>query len=244
MVTLTTKVLDIPGVQDEYSFWRDLAHRLGFGEKYFPWENEEEVTRLILEPTGITIDELKKHPEGYVYNFSKYKKYQDRPLPTPTGRFEFSSQYLGKLGYPELPEYRPPRYKGHPNKAYPFVLITGARKYLFYHSRYRNIKRFRTTIPTADVEIHPEDATKLGIKDKERVRVTSEIGSIEIQAKVMHENEILPGILQITHGWDEANVNLITDDSINDPISGFPLLKAVPVRIEKTAQDKNRASAP
>jgi len=243
MVTLTTKVLDIPGVQDEYTFWRDLAQRLGFGEKYFPWENEEEVTRWILEPTGITIDELKKHPEGYVYSFPKYKKYEDRPFPTPTGRFEFSSQYLGQSGYPELPEYRPPRYKGHPNKAYPFVLITGARKYLFYHSRYRNIKRFRTAVPVADVEIHPEDATKLGIKDKERVRVTSEIGSIEIQAKVVHEKEILPGILQITHGWDEANVNLITDDSLNDPISGFPLLKAVPVRIEKTAQDKIRASA-
>jgi len=28
-------------------------------------------------------------------------------------------------------------------------------------------------------------------------------------------------------------VNLVTPDNINDPISGFPLLKAVPVRIEK-----------
>lgn len=35
------------------------------------------------------------------------------------------------------------------------------------------------------------------------------------------------------NGWDDANVNLITYDSINDPISGFPLLKAIPVSIEK-----------
>jgi anaerobic selenocysteine-containing dehydrogenase len=233
IVGLSTKVLDIPSVQDEYTFWQNLAHRLGFGERYFPWENEEEVNRWILEPTGITIDELRKHPEGYVYKSLKYKKYEDRPFPTPTGKFEFSSQYLKELGYPELPEYKPPRYKSHPNKEYPLVLITGARKYLYYHSRYRNITRFLSAIPVAEVEIHPEDATKLGIKDKDRIRITSEIGSMEIQAKVMHEKEILPGVLQITHGWDDANVNLITYDSINDPISGFPLLKAVPVRIEK-----------
>jgi len=146
-VTLTTKVLDIPGVQDEYTFWQDLAHRLGFGERYFPWENEEEVNRAILEPTEIALEELKKHPEGYVYKPLRYKKCQDRPFPTPTGKFQFSSQYLKELGYPEVSAYTPPRYVSHPNKESPFVLITGARKYLFYHSRYRNIARFRTAIP-------------------------------------------------------------------------------------------------
>jgi anaerobic selenocysteine-containing dehydrogenase len=235
MVTLTTKVLDTPGVQDEFTFWRDLAHRLGFGEKYFPWENEEEVTRWILEPTGISIDELKRHPEGYVYSPIKYKKYQDEPFPTPTRKFEFTSQYLKEFGYSEIPVYEPPRYLNHTDKEHPMILITGARKYLYCHSRYRNIPRFRTAIPMAEVEVHPEDAAKLGIEDGETVKVISEIGSLEIRAKIMHEDEILPRVLQITHGWDDANVNLITNDSLNDPISGFPLLKAIPVRLEKTA---------
>ena len=232
LVTLTTKVLDVPGVQDEYTFWRDLAHRLGL-DSYFPWKNEEEVNRWILEPTGITLDELKKYPEGYLYSPVKYEKYKERPFPTSTGKFEFSSSYLKEAGYQELPEYYPPRYLSPPNKEYPFVLITGARKYLYYHSRYRNIARFLTALPVPEVEIHPEDAKKIGIGDKERVRIISEIGSLEIQTKIMHEKEILPGVLQITHGWDEANVNLITYDLINDPISGFPLLKAIPIRVEK-----------
>jgi hypothetical protein len=59
------------------------------------------------------------------------------------------------------------------------------------------------------------------------------MGALEIQAKIVHEREIRPGVLQITHGWKEANINLITYDQINDPISGFPLLKAIPVRVEK-----------
>jgi anaerobic selenocysteine-containing dehydrogenase len=232
MVTLTSKVLDIPGVQDEYTFWRDLAQRLGF-DNYFPWKDEEEVNRWILEPTGITLEELKKHPEGYVYSPVRHEKYKEQPFPTPSGKFEFSSSYLKELGYQELPEYLPPRYFSHPNGDYPYILITGARKYLYYHSRYRNVSRFLTAIPVPEVEIHPEDAAKLGIRDKERVRITSEIGSLDIQAQIVHKTEILPGVLQITHGWDEANVNLITYDLINDPISGFPLLKAIPVRVEK-----------
>jgi len=235
LVTLTTKVLEIPGVHDEYTFWRDLAQRLGFAERYFPWANEEEVNRWILEPTGITLEELKKHPEGIVYKPIRFGKYATKPLATPTGKFEFSSQYLKDLGYPEIPEYVPPRHLSSPRKEFPLILTTGARKYLYLHSRYHNIRRFRSSIPNAEVEIHPADADRLDIKDKERVRVVSEYGFIDIPAKVMHEKEILPGVLQIPHGWGDANVNLLTPDLVNDPISGFPLLKAIPVRIEKIA---------
>jgi anaerobic selenocysteine-containing dehydrogenase len=232
-VTLTTRALGAPGVVDEYTFLHDLAHRLGFGEKYFPWKNEDELNRWILEPTGISLEELKAHPEGITYKPIRYQKYKEKPLATPTGKFEFASQYLKDLGYPEVPEYFPPLYLRDPKPEYPLLLTTGARKYIYHHSRYFNIKRFRTAIPAPEVEIHPIDAGSLGVANGERVRVVSEMGSLEIQAKIVHEREIRPGILQITHGWKEANVNLITYDQINDPISGFPLLKAIPVRVEK-----------
>jgi len=232
-VTLARKILEIPEVVDEYTFWHDLSYRLGFGEKYFPWKNEEEVVQWILEPTGITLDELKKRPAGINYKPIRYQKYREKPLSTPTGKFEFTSQYLKDLGYPELPEYIAPRYLRDPNQEYPFLLTTGARKYLYVHSRFRNIRRFRSAIPHPEVEIHPSDANRLRIESGEKIRVSSELGSLEIQAKIVHEREILPGIIQITHGWKEANVNLICYDLVNDPISGFPLLKAIPVKIER-----------
>jgi anaerobic selenocysteine-containing dehydrogenase len=71
------------------------------------------------------------------------------------------------------------------------------------------------------------------VADGETVQVTSRIGSLELPVKVTAPNEILPGSLQITHGWSEANVNLITHDDRFDPISGFPLMKSVEVRVEK-----------
>ena len=232
-VALTQKVAEVSGVQDEYSLWHDLAHRLGFGQQYFPWEDEEQVNRWILEPIGITLEELKKHPAGIVYKPVRYKKYKSRPFPTHSGKVEFTSQYLKELNLPEVSEYVPPRYLRHPNCEFPFVLNTGARNPLYYHSRYHNITRFRKAFPTVEMEMNPADAQRMGINNSERVRVISEIGTVEVRVKIVNEAQILPGFVEIPHGWQVGNVNLVTPDDINDPISGFPLLKAVPVRIEK-----------
>ena len=233
LVTLTTKIAEVPGVEDEYSLWRDLAHRIGIGERYFPWENEEEVNRWILEPTGVNVEELRDHPEGIVYKPVRYKKYETRSFPTHSGKIEFSSPYLRKLGLNEIPEYIPPRYIRYPNRDFPFVLTTGARTSLFCHSRYHNLPKFRKAFPSPNIEIHPSDAYRLGIQDGDTVRITSTTGSVDVQASVLGETEIMPGSLEMAHGWEEVNVNRITHDGLNDPISGFPAMKSVSVRIEK-----------
>ena len=231
-VTMTRKILEYPDVQDEYQFWHDMAHRLGFG-KYFPWEDETELTSWILESAGLSLEQAEAHPEGIEYAPIHYERWRSEPFSTPSGKVEFYSQYLEDLGYPALPEYRPPAYLDSPASDYPYVLITGARKLIYYHSRFRNIKRFRTAIPGPEAELHPQDASALGVSDGDEIRITSRIGTVEVPAKIMSKSEILPGTLQLTHGWKEANANLLTHDDRFDPISGFPLMKAVEVRLEK-----------
>jgi len=235
-VGLSRKVFQIPGVKDDYMLWHDLAHRLGFGRKYFPWPDEAAVTRWILEPTEITTEELEKHPEGIVYRPVSYRKYENAPFPTlsGTGKIELVSPYLKKFGLPEVPEYVSPSHKALKDK-YPLVLQTGARKPLLYHSRHQNIPHFRKIFSRARVEIHPDTAAASGIRDNDLVRIISGRGSVVVSAGIVHENEILPEVLELYHGWETAPVNLVTCDERCDPISGFPLLKAVPVRIEKVA---------
>jgi anaerobic selenocysteine-containing dehydrogenase len=232
LITLTKKIVSFPDCQDEYQFWHDLAHRLGIGQ-YFPWKDEEAMTRWLLEPSGLSYEQMQAHPEGIQHKPIRHRKWESESFSTPSGKIEFTSQQLKSLGYNELPVYIPPAYLRQPDSEYPFVLITGARKLLYYHSRFRNIKRFRTAVPGPEMEIHPQDAEKLNLVDDERVRVTSRIGSMEIPVKIMAHRQILPGNLQITHGWKEANVNLVTHDDRCDPISGFPLMKAVEVKVEK-----------
>ncbi len=232
-VNITRQVARIEGVRNEYRFWHDLAHRLGFGDKLFPWKSETEVNRWLLQPTGLTVEKLREYPQGYVYQSVDYRKFLSEPLPTPSGKLEFASPYLQRLGLSEIPEYHQPSYRRQPDDNYPFVMTTGARKSLIYHSRHQNIQRFRDVHPDAEMEINPADAADLGIADGDRVRVVSRVGELVIRAAVKHAAELRQGVVEIYHGWEDWRVNFLTPDDINDPISGFPLLKAVPVRVEK-----------
>lgn len=246
IIGLTKRVVNFPECQDEYQFWHHLAHRLGCGE-YFPWNCEEELNSWLLEPTGISVEELAKHPAGYKYCDIKYCKWKEKaqkglkPFNTPSGKIEFVSQYLKAARVSTiLPEYQPPGYKLNPDERYPYILLSGARKLPYTHSRNRNIKSLHRIIPDPEIEIHPQDAGNLKISSGDMVKVSSPKGSIDISVKIVNNEEIVQGVVQITHGWKNSNVNVLTHDDINDPISGFPLLKSVPVSIEKITKAKEK----
>lgn len=230
IISLSKEIVTFPGCDSEYIFLKKLAARLGV-EDYFPWQDSTELNRWLLQDTGITIETLLDHPEGYEFKPRRYLKYQKEGLPTPSGKFEFVSKYLKNKGYPELPEYLPPSYMSSPNPSYPYVMVTGARKVFYTHGRNRNFKRCRSAIPHPDIEMHPQDAEDLGVKTGDIVTLESVVGSVDIPVKVVHESNILPGVTQVTHGWAESNINLITPDDRNDPIDGFPLLKSVEIKI-------------
>jgi len=231
IIGITPKIVTFPECDHDYIFWKKLATRLGAGD-YFPWEDEDELNNWLLSDTNITVEKLFDHPGGFEYKPRRYHKHKDKAFATPSGKFEFVSNYLKELGYPLLPEYIAPTYVSGPDPEYPYVLVTGARKVFYTHGRNRNFKRCRTAIPHPEMEIHPDDAKKLGVKTGDVVTVTSSVGSVDIPITIVHNSNILPGVTQITHGWKESNVNLLTHDDRNDPISGFPLMKSVEVKIE------------
>jgi anaerobic selenocysteine-containing dehydrogenase len=232
-LALSRKVLDFPGLGDEYSFWRELAQRLGFGERFFPWKDEAEVNRWLLEPSGISVEQLERHPAGLRYKPIRYRKQASQLLSTPTGKFEFTSGYLQDLGHSPLPRYQTPWGLRSRSERFPLLLVTGARQKGYLHSRYRNIARLRKLHPEAEVEVHPGDAARLGVHDGQMVRVASELGQVLVRARITTEQDIRPGVVQITHGWEhQANVNRLTPDAVTDPISGFPQLTSIPVRME------------
>ena len=231
-VALANRVARVDGTEGEYAFWHELAHRTGIGETFFPWMDETAVNRWLLKPSGIALENLQDTPQGIVYGPKTFTKFHRQPLPTASGRFEFVSADLAELGYPALPFYEPPENSTEVHPAYPLLLITGARYPLYYHSRFRNIPRLGR-IKKPVVEINERDAAQLGIGNGERVRVETEIGSIELETEIQHDGDIRRGVIQIGHGWDEANVNRLTDDRDLDPISGYPNMKRIAARVVK-----------
>ena len=235
-ITLSRPVLRLPGVQTEYEFWHDLAHRLDAGP-YFPWDDERELDRWLLEGSGLTLEELEAHPEGVVCADEEPSDEVREAFATPSGRFEFAAAEMEQSGYGRLPEYRRPGYLADPDQERPFVLITGARTLAFVASRYRNLPSLRRREKGPAVEIDPADAARLGIEDGDVVRVSSRTGSLEVPARVVRPGGIVRGAVQLTHGWREANANRLTPDDRFDPVSGFPTVKEVEVAVEKAGAD-------
>jgi anaerobic selenocysteine-containing dehydrogenase len=213
--------------KSDVEFWLELARKMGYKE-HFPWKSVEEVLDYVLEPTGYSVNDLiEKHPSGVWTGEVRYGEYRQKGFRTPSRKVELYSETLAEMGYDALPTPREPSESPYSSKAkeYPLILTTGARSLYFTHSQLRNVEKMIRLQSEAYVEIHPETAERYGIGDGDKVTVKTERGSIEIRAKLT--DSILPGVINIPHGWSEANVNVLTSRNPSDPISGCPELKAL-----------------
>ncbi len=223
----------IAPVGESWPEWKiifELAKRLGLGAEF--WDGDlEKCFSEILEPSGVTIEDLRQHPEGLPFTAPPRpaKHYEEAGFQTPSGKVEIASSVLAQYGYEPLPVYREPAESplSRPDLApsFPLVLTTGGRKLPYLHSQFRNIPRLHRMLPEPRVEINPADAGPRGIQSGDMVAVTSPRGSIKLRADVT--DTIMPGVVMVPHQWPgEANVNILVDDQTLDPISGFAPFKS------------------
>ena len=120
-----------------------------------------------------------------------------------------------------------------PDEAYPFWLTTG-RVLEHWHtgSMTRRVPQLHRAVPEAYVEIHPDDARRLGIQNGEPVRVASRRGQIELPAQIDGRGQPFPGTVFIPFFDESKLVNKLTLDAYC-PISKQPDYKKCAVRIEK-----------
>ena len=225
---LRKKIKDFGDCRSDWWFWRNLAHRMGYGA-YFPWLNEEEAIDDQLEPLGITAQDLVDNPSGMYYGDRiRYRKYEQDGFETPTGKVEFYSHILDAYGHDPLPEFEEPSESpvSTPELAqrFPLVLNGGRRVAVYTHSRHRNLPSLHAKEPYPLAELHPETATLVGVQDGDWIAVETLRGNVQIRARVTET--IHPGVVGMLHGWEEANVNLLTNHAQCDPIVASPPLRA------------------
>jgi len=231
---LAPKLCDEEGLLTNWEVWKELAGRMGYAG-YYPWKDEEEAINDRLKPLGLTLEDLRGMPGGYVYDTWTAKKYERAGFETPSGKVEAYSAGLERYGYDPLPTYVEPAESplSTPELArvYPLVLTTGARSLEYIHSRFRNVPSLRGRAPEPYVEVHPAKAHELCIEEGEMVLVESPRGRVEMRTK--YSDEIDPRVIFIPHGWSNANANILTDDRVLDPVTGFPPARALLARIVK-----------
>ncbi|MEH2173173.1 molybdopterin oxidoreductase family protein [Nostoc sp.] len=140
---------------------------------------------------------------------------------TPDGRARFGAYYSKGLAEP-------------PDPNYPFVLTNG-RLYGHWHTQTRTgrIEKICKMHPEPFIEIHPRDATRLGIVDSMYVEVRSRRGKAKFPAKVT--KAIAPGTVFVPMHWgslwaDNAEANALTHPE-SCPDSLQPELKACAVQL-------------
>jgi len=194
----------LPGMYDrrnDFDFWRGLGIRLG-QEEYWPWETVEDYYDWRLEPLGMTFKDLVKKGK-IVTRKPEYKKYEKTGFGTPTGKIELYSTVMEKLGYDPLPYYKePPESPTRtPELAgdYPLILITGGRFHPFFHSEHRQVESLRKLYPWAKMQIHPDTAKELGLKEGDWVWIETQHG--RVMQKVMMDKDLDPRVVHGQHGW-------------------------------------------
>ncbi|WP_165062601.1 molybdopterin-dependent oxidoreductase [Adlercreutzia sp. ZJ154] len=122
---------------------------------------------------------------------------------TPTGLIEVSTCLYEDFGEDPLPYFQEPPYSpvSTPEIAedYPYVLTTGGRDFVSFHSEHRQIPSLRSITPDAIVTIHPETAKKHGIKDGDWVEIKNMYGKCVEKARLTYE--VMPQVVHATHGW-------------------------------------------
>jgi predicted molibdopterin-dependent oxidoreductase YjgC len=125
-------------------------------------------------------------------------------------------------------EFQPPIEQ--PDSEYPFVLSTGRTLY-HYNSATMTMREAGVTQKQEDpfVEIHPEDATALGVEHGDWVRLVSRRGELEARASLTER--VYPGLVWMALHFAQAKVNWLTHD-VGDPLIGTPEYKTSAVRVE------------
>jgi len=82
------------------------------------------------------------------------------------------------------------------------------------------------------VEINPQDAEELKVKDGEFVEVSSRRGKIKAKAQVTEKSG--KGVVFMSFHFHEAAANLLTNAAL-DPVSKIPEYKVCAVKVQKTS---------
>lgn len=119
-----------------------------------------------------------------------------------------------------------------PDDEYPFILSTGRVLYHWHGGTLTRRSKLDEIFPEALVEIHPDDAEKLGCQSGDWLRVSSRRG--EIRARALVTGRSPAGTVFIPFHFAEAAANELTNEAI-DPLAKIPDYKVCAVRVEKVS---------
>jgi formate dehydrogenase major subunit len=194
---------------------RALGHEMPFET---PADVMAEIAELTPDFAGITYERLGRtglqwpvEPDG-----------TDAPI-----LYETEFTLPGGLGrFAPLP-YKEPG--DHADDEFPLILVTG-RRLEHYNAGTMTRRTHNVELLDSDwLEIHPDDAARLGIASGDWVSIRSRVGQIEQEARITER--IVPGHVFTTFHFPEMRTNLLVGQS-SDVNTSCPEYKVIAVAVE------------
>ena len=187
-----------------------------------------------IEGDGLSLAQLKEHPHGVDLGALEEHRIPAL-LRTKSGTIELLNDDLRS-------EFE--RLAATVDEEVPEMVLVGRRHVRSNNSWMHNVKVLTKGRNRCTLQIHPDDADRLGIADGDAAKVSSRVGELVIDCE--RTDVVRPGVVSIPHGFGQntegvklrvaseyrgVNTNLLTDEYLRDPISGNIALNGVPVTV-------------
>ncbi|MEU9037111.1 molybdopterin oxidoreductase family protein [Streptomyces sp. NPDC048352] len=185
------------------------------------------------ETARLSLERLLAHPHGI--DLGPLRPRLPGVLRTRTGRIELLPEPITA----ELPRLRAAL------AARPAALVLVGRRHLRSNNSWlHNVPALVGGSNRCTLQVHPQDADRLGLADGGRARITADGGSLDAPVEVT--DTVRTGVVSLPHGWGHdrpgtrlavagaepgVNVNQLLDGTRLDPLSGTAVLNGFPVTV-------------
>ncbi|MCX5202212.1 molybdopterin-dependent oxidoreductase [Streptomyces sp. NBC_00237] len=184
---------------------------------------------------GLTLAALRAAPHGI--DLGPLRPRLDQVLRTRSGRVELLPPPIAA----DLPRLRAALDVRRPDNT---LLLVGRRHLRSNNSWMHNLPALNGGSNRCTLQLHPQDAARLGVTDGSPVRIRGAGGEIEAPAELTET--LRAGVVSLPHGWGHdrsgtrlsvasarpgANVNQLLDGTLLDPLSGTAVLNGFEVTL-------------
>lgn len=197
------KAVPKPGhTTEDWRFYTDLGRALN-GEHYPDFKSAEDIYELFRQTIdswhGLTLEKIKKSPTGITWPYPKeYKRemrgsmFADGNFLTSDGKAQLYFKPLGQIRWYE-PKGSPMDKRNKKAKEYPLIFVQGKVVQHWQHS-FTNWSDYIGRFSQGNVvQVHPDTAGPLGIKDGNEVYIETKVGRLKAVARITAT--VLPGIV-------------------------------------------------
>ncbi|MFD5145147.1 molybdopterin oxidoreductase family protein [Streptomyces sp. NPDC058401] len=182
---------------------------------------------------GLGLERLRAHPHGI--DLGPLRPRLPGLLKTRSGSIELLPDPIAA----ELPRLRATLADR------PAALVLVGRRHLRSNNSWlHNVPALAGGSNRCTLQVHPDDAARLGLTDGRPARITADGGSLEVPVEIT--DSLRRGVVSLPHGWGHdrpgtrlsvaaaapgVNVNQLLDGSRLDPLSGTAVLNGFPVEL-------------